>query len=156
DLEYHLRLVRAERKVRFADRTTVRADMPAGGQGVRTQRARWEGGRFRMISSAAPGLAKSVFKGQTGLIEPLLELLLLPLALHVLLLVATLIPPFGPTRIYGLIALGIVGLHIVAAIRVGGGGLNDIMALAAAPFYIAWKAALLPKVLLNARRNAEW
>ena len=57
DLEYHLRLVQAGRRVQFADATTVRADMPAAGPGVETQRARWEGGRFRMMIDMTPTLA---------------------------------------------------------------------------------------------------
>ncbi|HXF38100.1 MAG TPA: glycosyltransferase family 2 protein [Blastocatellia bacterium] len=156
DLEYHIRLVRAGRKVRFADGTSVKAEMPTGGKGARTQRARWEGGRFRTIASSAPGLAVRVLKGELNLIEPLFELLLLPLAFHVLLLLAALIPPFAPSRIYAAAGLGVVALHIVAALWVGGGGFKDIWALACAPFYIVWKAALLPKMLLASKKDAEW
>ena len=156
DLEYHIRLVRAGRKVRFADGTSVKAEMPVGGKGARTQRARWEGGRFGMIASSAPALAVRVLKGEFNLIEPLFELLLLPLAFHVLLLLAALLPPFAPTRIYAVAGLAVVALHIVAALRVGGGGFKDIWALACAPFYIFWKAALLPKMLLASKKDAEW
>lgn len=156
DLEYHIRLVRAGRRVRFADRTTVKAEMPSGGRGARTQRARWEGGRFRMIAKSVPPLAASVLRGEFRLIEPLCELLLLPLAFHVLLLLVTLIPPFSPTRIAGAVGLAVVAVHIIAALKVGGGGLRDLAALATAPFYVIWKAALLPKMLLASRQNAEW
>jgi cellulose synthase/poly-beta-1,6-N-acetylglucosamine synthase-like glycosyltransferase len=156
DLEYHLRLVRSGRAVRFADAVTVRADMPAGGPGAKTQRARWEGGRFRMLLNAAPALLKEVLHGRFRLLEPLLELLLLPLAFHVALLLAALAAPFGPSRIYASVGLGLVALHIVAAIRVGGGGWKDFAALAAAPFYVVWKALLIPAMLRTARTNAEW
>ncbi len=156
DLEYHLRLVRAGRRVRFADAVTVRAEMPAGGRGAKTQRARWEGGRFQMIGKLAPSLAKSVMTGRLKLIEPLLELLLLPLAFHVLLLLAALAVGFAPTRTYALAALAAVASHILAAIYVGGGGLRDLAALAAAPFYIAWKAALIPMMIRTAKKDAEW
>jgi cellulose synthase/poly-beta-1,6-N-acetylglucosamine synthase-like glycosyltransferase len=80
DLEYHLRLVRSGRKIEFADGTTVRADMPTCAPGASTQRARWEGGRIRMIGQHSIGLAAEIVRGNVKLIEPLLELWLLPLA----------------------------------------------------------------------------
>ncbi len=156
DLEYHLRLVRAGRVVRFADAVTVRAEMPTGGQGAKTQRARWEGGRLRMAAQAVPSLLKEILRGRLRLIEPWLELLLLPLAFHVVILLATLAPPFAPTRAYALGGLGVVALHIVAAIHVGGGGVKEFAALAVAPFYIVWKALLIPAMLKTSRKDAEW
>lgn len=156
DLEYHLRLVRAGRVVRFADAVTVKADMPTGGRGAKTQRARWEGGRLRMAAQAAPSLLKEILRGRIRLMEPLLELLLLPLAFHVVILLATLAPPYAPTRIYALCGFTVVALHIVAAIRVGGGGAKEFAALAAAPFYMAWKVMMIPAMLRTARKDAEW
>jgi len=156
DLEYHLRLVRAGRRVRFADAVTVKADMPAGGRGAKTQRARWEGGRLRMAAQAAPSLLKEILGGRIRLIEPLLELLLLPLAFHVVILLATLALPFAATRVYAVVGLGVVALHIVAAILVGGGGAKGFAALAAAPFYVVWKLMLIPATLRTARKDAEW
>lgn len=156
DLEYHLRLVRAGRRVRFADETTVRADMPTGGRGAQTQRARWEGGRFRMLAEVGPALLGDLARGRARMLEPLLDLLLLPLAFHVLLLLAALVIPFAPTRIFAAAGLALVGLHILAALFVGGGGWKDLAALAAAPFYVAWKVMLLPAVLRTARQDAEW
>ena len=156
DLEYHLRLVRAGRRVRFADGTTVRADMPTGGRGARTQRARWEGGRFRMLGQVGPALLRDVAGGRLRLLEPLFELLLMPLAFHVLLLLLALAVPFGPARGYAAAGLGLVLAHILVALRVGGGGWRDLAALASAPFYVAWKLLLIPAMLRTARRDAEW
>ncbi|MDX2034424.1 MAG: glycosyltransferase family 2 protein [Blastocatellia bacterium] len=156
DLEYHLRLVRAGRRVRFAEGTTVRADMPTGGRGAETQRARWEGGRFRMLAEIGPALLRDLARGRARMLEPLIDLLLLPLAFHVTLLLATLVIPFAPTRIFAAAGLGLVVLHILAALLVGGGGWKDLAALAAAPFYVAWKVMLIPAVLRTARQNAEW
>jgi len=106
DLEYHIRLVRAGRRVRFADATTVRADMPVAGQGVETQRARWEGGRLRMMRDLTPTLVRAVLSGRFHLLEPLLDLLLLPLAFHVLLLGVILLVPASIVQLYGLLGLG--------------------------------------------------
>lgn len=156
DLEYHLRLVRAGIRVVFADSITVKADMPTGGSGAKTQRARWEGGRVRMAINSVPSLLKDVLRGRLRMIEPLLDLLLPPLAFYLLLLLAALAVPFAPTRIYALLALALTAFHVTAAIFVGGGGLRDFTALAAAPFYIVWKAMLIPRLLRTARKDAEW
>jgi cellulose synthase/poly-beta-1,6-N-acetylglucosamine synthase-like glycosyltransferase len=156
DLEYHLRLVRDGRRIEFADRTTVRADMPSGGAGAETQRARWEGGRIRMIGDQAAGHAAEIFRGNIGLVEPLLELLLLPLAYQVVLLLVILAIPFAPVQIYALAGLALVGVHVAAAIVVGGGNIDDFAALAAAPFYVTWKLALSPFIFKMARHNTSW
>ena len=133
DLEYSLRIVRSGRRIEFADSTTVRAMMPSAGRGVETQRVRWEGGRFSMIAQNAPGLVREIVNGNLELIEPLLDLLLLPLAFHVVLLTAAAAIPFALTRLYALIALILVAFHICAGIIVGGGGWRDFAALMAAP-----------------------
>ena len=156
DLEYHILLTRAGRRVHFTDRTWVKADMPTGGQGTQTQRARWEGGRFRMIGTHVPLLLKRVLSGERLLVEPMLDLLLLPLSYHVLLLLFTIAIPVGFARVYGLIALALVLLHTLIAIWVGGGNLRDLRTLAIAPFYILWKLTLLRLIGRTARQNASW
>lgn len=156
DLEYHLALVRSGRRVEFALETGVFAEMPAGGRGVETQRERWEGGRLRMIREAAPRLLRDIFGGHTRLIEPLLELLLLPLAFHVTLLLLTLVLPWSAAQTYALFGLTLVGAHVVAALLMGGGNLRDVAALAAAPFYVVWKLTLARRIARTARREADW
>jgi cellulose synthase/poly-beta-1,6-N-acetylglucosamine synthase-like glycosyltransferase len=156
DLEYHILLTQSGRRVRFTDRTWVKADMPTGGQGTQTQRARWEGGRFRMIGTHVPGLLKRVLSGKRLLIEPMLDLLLLPLSYHVLLILLTIAVPVGFARIYGLAALALVLIHTLIAIRVGGGNLRDLRTLAIAPFYILWKLTVLRLIGRSARQNASW
>jgi cellulose synthase/poly-beta-1,6-N-acetylglucosamine synthase-like glycosyltransferase len=156
DLEYSLRIVRSGRRIAFADGTTVRATMPSAGPGVETQRARWEGGRFRMIAENVPALTREVFNGKLTLIEPLLELLLLPLAFHAMLLIAALAVPFAPARIYALIAFLLLALHICAAIVVGGGDWRDFSTLLAAPFYTIWKLKILAKIFKSAAADSPW
>ena len=156
DLEYHLRLVRNGRRIAFADRTTVYADMPAGSSSAATQRARWEGGRLRMIADHSIALAAEILRGNTKLAEPLLELLLLPLAYQVVLLLITLVIPFTPARIYALAGLSVVSIHVVAGILVGGGDLDDFASLLAAPLYLIWKLAMSRMILKTARRDSSW
>jgi cellulose synthase/poly-beta-1,6-N-acetylglucosamine synthase-like glycosyltransferase len=156
DLEYSLRIVRAGRRIAFADATMVRGLMPDGGQGATTQRTRWEGGRFHMMAHNLPGLVLGVIGGGTALIEPMLDLMLLPLAFHVLLLIVMAAIPFGPARLYAVFALVLAGCHVIAGIIIGGGGWRDFTALSAAPAYVLWKLKALPKILKAAAVEAPW
>jgi cellulose synthase/poly-beta-1,6-N-acetylglucosamine synthase-like glycosyltransferase len=156
DLEHHLRLVQAGFKIAFVDDTAVRSDFPVGDQGADTQRARWEGGRMRMLREHAPPLMKQVLGGKPEMLEPLLELLLLPLGTHVSLLGATLAVPFAPTQLYAAGALGVVGAHVAIAMKVGGATSTELKALGRVPAYVLWKAKMLPKVLQAASREQEW
>ncbi len=156
DLEYHLSLVRSGRRVAFIDETTVFGEMPVRGKGVKTQRSRWEGGRLRMLSEKTPGLLHDVLRGRLRCLEPLLDLFLLPLAFHVTLLSVAISTPLPLVRNLGLAGLGIVLLHLVAAIVIGGGTWREASALAIAPFYILWKLLLIPSLLRTARSNHAW
>jgi cellulose synthase/poly-beta-1,6-N-acetylglucosamine synthase-like glycosyltransferase len=156
DLEYHLSLVQAGFRVRFIDETAVFGEIPVQGEGVKTQRARWEGGRLRMIGLAAPKLLRGVLSGRLILMEPLLELLLLPLAFHVTLLALAVSAPLAAVRYTGLAGIAIVLLHLGVAIRVGGGNWRDVGTLAMAPFYVLWKLRMVPSLLRNARSSHAW
>jgi cellulose synthase/poly-beta-1,6-N-acetylglucosamine synthase-like glycosyltransferase len=156
DLEYHLRLVRSEIKVHFVDSVTVYGEMPVTGQGVITQRSRWEGGRFLMIAKSAPALLGELLRGRLRSLEPLLELLLLPLAFHVTLLMLALVTPLGSVRIYAGCSIAMVLFHLLAAIAMAGGGWPDVRALLSAPFYVLWKLKVIPHLLGNARKSTAW
>lgn len=156
DLEYHIRLVRAGIRVRFLAEALVAADAPPSLGASKTQRSRWEGGRFRMIREHAPGLFLEVLQGRLRLLEPLLELLLLPLGFHVALLLLALAVPGPAAHGYLGLALALLPLHILCAIRVGKGSAKDLLALLLAPAYVAWKLALLPRLLATARRSSAW
>jgi cellulose synthase/poly-beta-1,6-N-acetylglucosamine synthase-like glycosyltransferase len=156
DLDYHLRLVEAGRAIVFADRTRVRAEMPTSGKAASTQRARWEGGRLRTAIQNLPKLVRSAIFGHPRLIEPALELLLMPLAFHASILGFIALMPYAFARIYAGLALALVALHVTAGIVVGGGDWSDFAALLSAPFYVFWKLAALPRTFQSARRAAPW
>jgi cellulose synthase/poly-beta-1,6-N-acetylglucosamine synthase-like glycosyltransferase len=156
DLEYHYALVRAGRKVRFLDGTAVYADIPSGGTGVKSQRARWEGGRLRMLVEKTPGLIRDIAGGNLALVEPCLDLLLLPLAFHASLLLLAAAAGVWPVRAIALAGLSVVALHLMAAIHVTGGGPREFAALLGAPFYIAWKILMIPRLWNAARSGAAW
>jgi len=156
DLEYHLALIRAGRRVRFVDGTTVFGDMPAAGQGVSSQRQRWEGGRFRMLAERGPGLLGSILHGKFRFVEPLLDLLLLPLAFHVVLLAMAAMTPSIVAREIAWSGIAVVSIHLIVTATVCGNGWRDLAALAAAPFYIVWKLLMLPSILRSSRTDTAW
>ncbi len=160
DLEYHLRLVRAGYRVRFVEESSVWSDMPTSNDAARSQRARWEGGRLRLIRvHAAALIAEIVARGRLSLLEPLLELLLLPLSYHVLLLaiMTGLAAAFGGFAfLYAVSALGLVALHVTLAMVMGGSGVRDWQALMTAPFLLVCKIANLPAIIHAARGGADW
>jgi len=156
DMEYHLRLVKAGYQVHFLDTVSVYSDAPNQDTNAAVQRTRWEGGRFRLIIDHVPALLMEVLRGKWNLLEPLAELLLLPLAFHVLLLLITLLIPVTLLQYYAGVGLLLVFAHVLIAVRLGGGGLKDIKALATVPFYMLWKLTLLPRLWRNMRKNAAW
>ena len=154
DVEYHLRLIQAGYRVTFVSNTSVYADMPIAGSGVKTQRTRWEGGRFRLLRELGPQLFKQILTGDFRKIEPLLDLMLLPLAFHTLLLALVIfIPGFAW---YGCFSFAMLTLHILTAIVVSKGRLRDLSILAVVPFYLLWKITLVPSLFKTARKNATW
>jgi hypothetical protein len=156
DLEYHLSMVRSGLRMEFVDDSAVFGEMAVGGKGIETQRSRWEGGRVRMIGQSAPKLLGDVLRGRWLCLEPLMELLLLPLAFHVVLLVVASMSPWMLPRVVGLAGLAAVLVHLAAAIVVGEGGWADVAALGMAPLYILWKVLLIPKLLRSARTEQAW
>jgi cellulose synthase/poly-beta-1,6-N-acetylglucosamine synthase-like glycosyltransferase len=156
DLEYHLCLIRAAKRVRFVDHATVRGAMPAAGKGVETQRSRWEGGRLRIVRERTPGLALDVMNGRFRALEPMLDLLLLPLAFHVTLLIVAASTPYPIVRAAGLLGLAVVAMHLLVAIFVGRGGWRDFAALLAAPFYVFWKLLLIPSLVRSSKNDSAW
>lgn len=156
DLEYHLALVRAGKRVHFVEGGGVFGEMPVRGKGVKTQRARWEGGRLHILKLQGPALFADVLRGRLTSLEPLFDLLLLPLAFHVTLLLVAATAHATLVSAVGLTGLAVVAIHLIVTIVVRGGGWSDIVTLAGAPFYIAWKLLLIPTLLRHARAKQEW
>lgn len=157
DLEYHLRLIDAGIRVHFAAETIVRGDMPVAAAGQKTQRARWEGGRIRMLLDHGPALLRRVLGGQWRFCDPLLDLLLLPLAYHTVLLLLLLALPWLPAKIIGLCGLAILLLHVLIAARVEGISFGRLLAtFLSVPQYVFWKLAMLRSTTRAAKASTHW
>ena len=156
DLEYHLALVRANIRVDFIDTAVVRGQIPVTSKSAKAQRARWEGGRLRVMKHWAPRLLVDVASGRIRLIEPLLDLLALPISLEVTLLVIAAFLPVTWLRLYALGGFAVLLVHLTTA-AVGGPGLwGTVKALSSAPAYILWKLWIFPEIWRASRANAAW
>ena len=156
DLEYHLRLIRAGICVEFLDSTTVFGEMPENNAAASTQKARWEGGRALMRREWTLPLVKAILSGGRRMIEPLVDLLALPLSRQIMLLVVALIIPIGWLRGYSVLALLIAVLYLLVSAWLSPSPGDTLKALAAAPAYLLWKILLIPRTRLASRKDAAW
>lgn len=155
DAEYHQLLVQAGLRVQWVDDTTVRGDMPDGAAAVQ-QRARWEGGRLRLIADRLPQMLGQMLRGQWRLIDPLLDLALLPLSWHVTLLLTALLLGGSTVQVLTIVSLGALALHVALALGMIRANAAHARALLGVPAYLCWKLCLIPATWRAADRQAAW
>lgn len=156
DLEFHLRLVLSGKKVQFLEDAKVSSALPSSQQGEATQRSRWEGGRANTARTWFVPLLKQLTRGRLQMLEPLLDLMSLPIGYAVLLLLIAACFPLVWLRMYALLAVTVVAGHVLAAAWSGSDFAGDMRILARAPGYILWKVCMLPHLLRSARPEAAW
>jgi cellulose synthase/poly-beta-1,6-N-acetylglucosamine synthase-like glycosyltransferase len=156
DLEYHLMLVLAGIRVAFLESASVISESPASDSGASTQRARWEGGRLRMMRHWSPRLLIRVLCGRIRLIEPLFDLLGLPLAFEVGLLFVALCLPVEWLRVFALTGFAVIALHVLVAAANGPDFRGAMKALITSPIYILWKLWMLPRIWRASRSDTPW
>jgi cellulose synthase/poly-beta-1,6-N-acetylglucosamine synthase-like glycosyltransferase len=156
DLEYHLMLVLAGIRVTFLESAKVISEIPASDSGATTQRARWEGGRLRMMKQWSPRLLMKVLSGHIRLIEPLFDLLGLPLAFEVGLLFMALCLPVEWLRVFALTGFLVIALHVLVAAANGPDFRGAMKALVTSPIYILWKLWMLPRIWRASRSDTPW
>ncbi len=160
DLEYHLHLVRAGIRVHFLNQVAVYSEMPESSAAAGSQRARWEGGRIRMRRLWTRPLAAQVLQGRWRMLEPLLDLLALPLGSEVAVLGMALLLGVGSGTVwlamYGFVGVLTTTFYLGVAASLGGHPRQSLVALAAAPRYLIWKLFLLRKTHQAARGDAPW
>lgn len=155
DLEYHLELLRAGVRVELLESTCVYGAMPEAGKGRATQRARWEGGRLRILRERGLWLAGRILRGQLRFAEALLDLTLPPLAFHALLLLLA-VAGSGWSRVAGVAGLSVLAAHLAVTLALGPSLRADLRALARVPGYVFWKLLQLPRIVGMSRRDAAW
>ena len=160
DLEYHLHLIRAGICVRFLDHAAVLGEMPETSASAASQRARWEGGRMLMRRLWTMPLLVEALRGNFCMLEPLLDLLALPLAINLALLLPALAMGAVSDELWltlcAATGLSAIALYVLVAASLSSDPERTLQALAAAPFYLVWKLLLIPRTRLAARSGAAW
>lgn len=162
DLEYAIHLAYKDHRVWFADEAIVYGEMVSSEEASRSQRRRWEGGRFEMAKLHIGPLLKKFLRERSGVaLDTALDLYTPPLAylgLYVVLglalalgLSALLMAPALSAWAFALCFVLLLS-HILLGIPASGLGWSGLRALLRAPTYLLWK-------LKSARPNeasGEW
>lgn len=152
DLEYGVRLALAGIRVVYAGDAHVKGEMPSSEQGSRTQRRRWEGGRFGVARAHAGTL---LFRGLTErsalLLDVAADVLVPPLSMLVMGCVAGLVTsgafiylfghgalPFGLFAVSALFLL----LYVLRGWQFSDLGFRGLSLFVRVPGYVLWKLAL--------------
>ncbi len=81
DIEFGIELGLEGRRAAYADEARVDGDMVAGEKAARSQRRRWEDGRFKLIGANVPRLLRATIRARSRVCADLaLDLLVLPLS----------------------------------------------------------------------------
>ena len=109
-----------------------------------------------MIMDRSWSLIRDILRGKWRLLDPLLELLLLPLSLHVVLLTIVASSMQSYLVFYGVCSILLVVAHVMAAIMSTGGGIRELKALLLVPRYIIWKVLISHNILKSSDKTANW
>lgn len=153
DAELHLLLVQRGLRVDFAPEASVLADMPTTFAQAASQNTRWERGRLLLARRHALGLlAEGLRRRDLVRVDAAIEQLIPPLSVLLALsalcgAVASLVGSTTPAYL-GALAAGGIALHLLVAMRLVHAPSRAYFALAYAPVYALWKAALYARALL--------
>jgi 1,2-diacylglycerol 3-beta-glucosyltransferase len=153
DLEYGIALGLAGYRVHYASEAEAAQDMTASPQAVRTQRRRWEVGRFRLIRSRTLPLLRAALQLRSAVcLDLAFELLLLPLsyvALGVGILLTSAIlatwwhPGFMPWIWFSIACVLTLVAYVMRGWQLSGMGARGLLDLLGAPAFVAWKLLLM-------------
>jgi len=162
DLEYGITLGLAGFRVHYADEAHSDADMVVAATTAGRQRQRWEDGRFQLIREKTTTLLRAAWSQPSRVcLDLALDLLVLPLsyvALNALLLVfvgalSVLILPGAIIWFWlGIACVITLALYVLRGWQLSGLGIQGLIDLARAPFFIAWKVVLM----LRKRDGKTW
>jgi 1,2-diacylglycerol 3-beta-glucosyltransferase len=151
DVEFGADLGLSGRRVAYCDEAHVNGEMVSGEQAARSQRRRWEGGRFALIRDKAPGLLRAAVARRSLIcLDLALDLLVLPLSYIVLAaaLVTALGAAYRGTTHLLLLWIGVADcvallIYVGRGWRLSGIGIKGFWDLLRVPVYLAWKIMLL-------------
>ncbi|MDE2219365.1 MAG: glycosyltransferase [Gammaproteobacteria bacterium] len=153
DLEYGIALGLAGVRVHYADEAHANGEMVTRAAAAGTQRRRWERGRFGLIrAQALPLLRAGLTRPSAICLDLACDLLVLPLSYVVLnvlalaglaLLLQWLGHPAAAWLSLSLVCALSLALYVLRGWQLSGVGWRGLLDLAAAPFYLAWKLAVM-------------
>lgn len=161
DVEYGIALGLAGCRVEYAGEAHADADMASSEKTARTQRQRWEKGRFQLVRASTIPLLLAAFRRRSlvcldlafDLIVPPLSYLALNIAL--LGLAAGILSLRNPSATFwawwALACAATLFLHVLRGWQLSGMGIRGLMALAHVPGFILWRIWLLLR-----RKTSEW
>lgn len=161
DLEYGIAIGMAGVRVAYADEAHSDADMVSGEQLARSQRQRWEDGRFQLVrSKTLPLLAAAISRRSAICLDLALDLAVLPLSYVALNVVALLLvsglalsyPQFKPFFWIAIACAVALITYVLRGWQVSGVGARGLWDLARAPGFLVWKVLLL----LRPRKSRAW
>jgi cellulose synthase/poly-beta-1,6-N-acetylglucosamine synthase-like glycosyltransferase len=144
DVEFHLRLVAAGIRVRYAGDTAVLADMPVSLAQAHTQNVRWERGRLQMIRRLGPNLMhEALLAHDPQRAAALVDQLIPPFSVltGITVLGAALSLPFRHSAARRLGAAAVIGqtAYVLTGLRLARADRRVYALLLRAPLYMAWK-----------------
>ncbi len=162
DIEYGIELGLAGQRIHYADEAWVNAEMVSSAGAARSQRQRWEHGRFQMIrAKTVPLLGNALQRRSAVPLDLAIDLLVLPLS-YVAIMVALLLLgaaalaawqlPASPWLGIGLACGGMLAAYVLRGWQLSGIGARGLADLACAPFFVAWKVVLM----LQPRAGDQW
>jgi cellulose synthase/poly-beta-1,6-N-acetylglucosamine synthase-like glycosyltransferase len=164
DLEYGIRIGERGHRVVYAGEAHVYGEMVSSEKASRSQRERWEGGRWQMVRRhAVPLLRRALLERNAVLADLAMDLLVPPLSTLVVVTAAGIAASAALSVVTlrpnpALLLFGASGAFLaVYAIRgwqVSGTGLGGLLSLTKAPGYMAWKATL--KLRKRGSEGREW
>jgi cellulose synthase/poly-beta-1,6-N-acetylglucosamine synthase-like glycosyltransferase len=170
DVEFGVDLGLAGHRVAYCDEAHVDGEMVTTESAARSQRQRWEGGRFQLIRSRVPTLLRRALSAPSLVcLDLAMDLLILPLSYIALSAGALLLLALGLWLIdrsplsLGILALALFNCVALAAYvgrgwAVSGVGLRGVWDFLRVPGFIFWKVVLMisgPKTTAWIRTRRE-
>ena len=163
DLEYGIALGLAGYRVHYAGEAEAAQDMTASPQAARTQRRRWEIGRFQLIRSRTLPLLRTALQRRSPVcLDLALDLLVLPFSYVALgvgaLLVAALLAAwwhagFMPWVWFSVGCVLVLVAYVMRGWQLSGIGARGLLDLLGAPVFVIWKLLLM---LLSRNQSNGW
>jgi hypothetical protein len=162
DLEYGIAIGMAGIRVAYADEAHSNADMVSGEQLARSQRTRWEAGRFQLVRQKTfPLLWAAVTRHSAICLDLALDLMVLPLSYVAVNAIAlTAVAAVGswfdsallPWVWISLACIAAQAAYVLRGWQLSGVGAQGLLDLARAPGFLFWKLLLL----LRPRKSQAW